>query len=120
MATYRHQNVDCIILKDRINNICQTNKLQFPIHSHYFSFNQRICTLSIGKLLFVGQNNFVDDRTRTTKFLNDVIDFISNRENLELHFADLSSSSFNIALPNVDTDSSLTVYSYSDLIKLST
>nr|WAY16540.1 hypothetical protein [Hepelivirales sp.] len=119
MAAYRNQNVDCIILKDRINNICQTNKLQFPIHSHYFSFNQRICTLSIGRMLFVGHNNFADDRTRTTRFLTDVIEFLSNKDKLELYSVDLSSSSFNTALPNADSDSALTVYSYSDLIKLS-
>lgn len=118
MATSRVSNIDCILLKDRINTICQINKLQFPIHSHYFSFNQKISTLSIGRILFVGHNSFVDDRTRTNKFLNKVIEFLSNKDNMDKFVVEMSSPSFDANPHDSLTDDSLIVYRYSDLVKV--
>lgn len=119
MSTSRSSNIDSILLKDKINTICQINKLQFPIHSYYFSFNQKISTLSIGKILFVGHNSFVDDRVRTTKFLSKVIDFLSDKDNMNKYILDLSSTSFDCVQQCTDQDDILNVFKYSDLVKMS-
>jgi len=102
-------NSEIILVKDKINNLCQINHFIQPQFISFPHFNQRIPCIIIGSVVFNGLNWMVDDRTKTVKLSNFVIskllDPIFVQQNTEL----LKRSYYNYTTVNIVEDTEPTI-----------
>jgi len=97
-------NSEIILVKDKINNLCQINHFIQPQFISFPHYNQRIPVIIIGAVQFNGFNWMIDDKAKTVKLANFVIQKLFDPIFVQNHSDLLKRSYFNFDTVNIIED----------------
>jgi len=97
-------NSEIILVKDKINNLCQINHFIQPQFISFPHFNQRIPCIIIGSVVFNGLNWMIDDKAKTVKLANYVITKLLDPQFVQTNSELLKRSYYNYTTVNIIED----------------